>query len=161
MTAAEEKRLASTTVRAADLNAVTAKEGLPPVEKGGTAAQLLRRPELTYDHIEAVIGPGEGVDSRMAGRIVTEIKYEGYIARQQRVIRETKRLEGQPIPADFDYAPLEGLRLEAREKLQKLRPADIAAASRIPGVSPADIAVLSVAVAAAGAGPGKETEDSQ
>ena len=159
--AAEEKRLASTTVRAADLNAVTEKEGLPPVEKGGTAAQLLRRPELTYDHIAAVIGPGEGVDSRMAGRIVTEIKYEGYIARQQRVIRETKRLEGQPIPADFDYAPLEGLRLEAREKLQKLRPADIAAAGRIPGVSPADIAVLSVAVAAANAKAKREGETDQ
>ena len=159
--AAEEKRLASTTVRAADLNAVTEKEGLPPVEKGGTAAQLLRRPELTYDHIAAVIGPGEGVDSRMAGRIVTEIKYEGYIARQQRVIRETKRLESQPIPADFDYAPLEGLRLEAREKLQKLRPADIAAAGRIPGVSPADIAVLSVAVAAANAKAKREGETDQ
>ena len=156
--AAEEKRLASTTVRAADLNAVTEKEGLPPVEKGGTAAQLLRRPELTYEHIAAVIGPGEGVDNRMAQRLVTEIKYEGYIARQQRVIRETKRLESQPIPADFDYAPLEGLRLEAREKLQKLRPADIAAAGRIPGVSPADIAVLSVAVAAAGAKAKREGE---
>ena len=148
-------------MRAADLNAVTEKEGLPPVEKGGTAAQLLRRPELTYDHIAAVIGPGEGVDSHMAGRIVTEIKYEGYIARQQRVIRETKRLESQPIPADFDYAPLEGLRLEAREKLQKLRPEDIAAAGRIPGVSPADIAVLSVAVAAANAKAKREGETDQ
>ncbi len=159
--AAEQRRLENTTVRAAELNAVLESQDLAPVEKGGTAAQLLRRPEIGYQHVAAVIGPGDGVDGPMAQRITTEIKYAGYIQRQQRAIREVKRLESQTIPGNFDYAPLTGLRLEAREKLEKLRPADIAAASRIPGVSPADIAVLSVAVAAAGAGPGKETEDSQ
>ena len=163
---AETKRLHALTVHAAQLAPVLAQAGLPPVEKGGPAAELLRRPELDYSHIAAVIGTGDGVDGRMAGRIVTEIKYAGYIARQQRAIREVKRLEALPIPEDFDYAPLTGLRLEAREKLQKLRPADLAQAGRIPGVSPADLAALSVAVAAAnarrrGAGQRDEKEQTQ
>ncbi len=146
---AEMKRLESTTVRASQLSEVLEKQGRPPVEKGGPAAELLRRPEVDYDTIAQVIGRGEGVDSRMAGRITTEIKYAGYIARQQRAIKEVKRLEKTRIPEDFDYAPLDGLRLEAREKLAKVRPLDLAQAGRIPGVSPADMAVLSVAVAAA------------
>lgn len=145
----EKKRLETTTVRAADLNKVLAAMGREPIEKGGTAAELLRRPDVDYTLIADVIGRGEGVDLRMEGRIVTEIKYAGYISRQQRAIRDVKRLEDTRIPEDFDYEPLDGLRLEAREKLAKIRPLDLAQAGRIPGVSPADMAVLSVAVAAA------------
>lgn len=145
----EMKRLEQTSVKAAELNAVLEHEGVAPVEKGGPAAELLRRPELNYDLIAKVIGWGEGVDRRMAARITTEIKYAGYISRQQRAIKEVKRLENVPIPADFDYAPLDGLRLEAREKLAKIQPVNLAQAGRIPGVSPADLSVLSVAVAAA------------
>ena len=147
---AEKKRLENTTVRAADLNRVLTAMGRQPIEKGGTAEELLRRPDVDYTLIADVIGRGEGVDLRMEGRIVTEIKYAGYISRQQRAIRDVKRLEDTRIPEDFDYAPLDGLRLEAREKLAKIRPLDLAQAGRIPGVSPADMAVLSVAVAAAG-----------
>ncbi|EJX04071.1 tRNA uridine 5-carboxymethylaminomethyl modification enzyme GidA [gut metagenome] len=145
----EKKRLETTTVRAADLNRVLVAMGRKPIEKGGTAAELLRRPDVDYTLIADVIGRGEGVDLRMEGRIVTEIKYAGYISRQQRTIRDVKRLEDTRIPKDFDYEPLDGLRLEAREKLSKIRPLDLAQAGRIPGVSPADLAVLSVAVAAA------------
>ena len=145
----ETKRLEQTSVKAAELNRVLEERGIAPVEKGGPAAELLRRPELNYELIAQVIGWGEGVDWRMAARITTEIKYAGYISRQQRAIKQVKRLENAAIPADFDYAPLSGLRLEAREKLAKIRPVNLAQAGRIPGVSPADLAVLSVAVTAA------------
>ena len=147
--ARETRRLEQTSVKAAELNRVLEEKEIAPVEKGGPAAELLRRPELDYSILAQVIGWGEGVDRRMAARITTEIKYAGYIARQQRAIKDVKRLENTPIPEDFDYAPLNGLRLEAREKLARIRPVSLAQASRIPGVSPADMAVLSVAVEAA------------
>lgn len=159
----EMKRLEHTSVKAAELNGVLERKGIAPVEKGGPAAELLRRPELNYDLIAQVIGWGEGVDRRMAARITTEIKYAGYISRQQRAIKEVKRLENVPIPAGFDYAPLDGLRLEAREKLAKIQPVNLAQAGRIPGVSPADLSVLSVAVTAANkaAKADKEKKDDQ
>ena len=147
--ARETRRLEQTSVKAAELNRVLEEKGIAPVEKGGPAAELLRRPELDYSILAQVIGWGEGVDRRMAARITTEIKYAGYIARQQRAIKDVKRLENTTIPEDFDYAPLNGLRLEAREKLARIRPVSLAQAGRIPGVSPADMAVLSVAVEAA------------
>lgn len=147
--ARETRRLEQTSVKAAELNRVLEEKGIAPVEKGGPAAELLRRPELDYSILAQVIGWGEGVDRRMAARITTEIKYAGYIARQQRAIKDVKRLENTPIPEDFDYVPLNGLRLEAREKLARIRPVSLAQAGRIPGVSPADMAVLSVAVEAA------------
>lgn len=147
--ARETRRLEQTSVKAAELNRVLEEKGIAPVEKGGPTAELLRRPELDYSILAQVIGWGEGVDRRMAARITTEIKYAGYIARQQRAIKDVKRLENTPIPEDFDYAPLNGLRLEAREKLARIRPVSLAQAGRIPGVSPADMAVLSVAVEAA------------
>lgn len=147
--ARETRRLEQTSVKAAELNRVLEEKGIAPVEKGGPAAELLRRPELDYSILAQVIGWGEGVDRRMAARITTEIKYAGYITRQQRAIKDVKRLENTTIPEDFDYAPLNGLRLEAREKLARIRPVSLAQAGRIPGVSPADMAVLSVAVEAA------------
>ena len=147
--ARETRRLEQTSVKASELNRVLEEKGMAPVEKGGPAAELLRRPELDYAILAQVIGWGEGVDRRMAARITTEIKYAGYIARQQRTIKDVKRLENTPIPEDFDYAPLNGLRLEARQKLDRIRPLNLAQAGRIPGVSPADMAVLSVAVEAA------------
>ena len=147
--ARETRRLEQTSVKAAELNRVLEEKGIAPVEKGGPAAELLRRPELDYSILAQVIGWGEGVDRRMAARITTEVKYAGYIARQQRAIKDVKRLENTTIPEDFDYAPLNGLRLEAREKLARIRPVSLAQAGRIPGVSPADMAVLSVAVEAA------------
>ena len=134
----ERRRLETTTIRAAQLEQPFRAAGLEPPGVGGTAAALLKRPEVSYRLLAQVIGWGEGVDKRTAGRIETEIKYEGYIARQQRQIQEVKRQEATLIPADFDYAPLSGLRLEAREKLAAIRPANLAQAGRIPGVSEVD-----------------------
>lgn len=159
--ARETKRLEQTSVKAAELNRVLEEKGIALVEKGGPAAELLRRPELDYAILAQVIGWGDGVDRRMAARITTEIKYAGYIARQQRAIKDVKRLENTSIPEDFDYAPLNGLRLEAREKLARIRPVSLAQAGRIPGVSPADMAVLSVAVEAANRGRRTNSSEAQ
>ena len=144
--AAELKRLEHTTVKAADLAPLCAAAGVEMGATGGPAAELLRRPGVTYALVAQVIGWGEGITPMMAQRIETEIKYAGYIARQQRAIREVQRRETVAIPEDFDYSALQGLTLEAREKLARIRPRNLGQAGRIPGVSPADEAVLSLAL---------------
>ena len=139
----EMDRLAKTTVRLADLKAA-APEGTELGEIGGTALELMRRPYISYELIAKVIGRGEGVTPAMAQRIETEIRYVGYIAREERLIRDIQRHENVKIPEDFDYSPIEMITLEAREKLQKIRPRTLAQAGRIPGVSPSDLAQLSI-----------------
>ena len=139
----EMDRLAKTTVRLADLKAA-APEGAELGEIGGTALELMRRPYISYELIAKVIGRGEGVTPAMAQRIETEIRYAGYIAREERLIRDIQRHENVKIPEDFDYSPIEMITLEAREKLQKIRPRTLAQAGRIPGVSPSDLAQLSI-----------------
>ena len=144
--AAELKRLEHTTVKAADLAPLCAAAGVEMGATGGPAAELLRRPGVTYALVAQVIGWGKGITPMMAQRIETEIKYAGYIARQQRAIREVQRRETVAIPEGFDYSALQGLTLEAREKLARIRPRNLGQAGRIPGVSPADEAVLSLAL---------------
>ena len=139
----EMDRLAKTTVRLADLKAAV-PEGTELGEIGGTALELMRRPYISYELIAKVIGRGEGVTPAMAQRIETEIRYAGYIAREERLIRDIQRHENVKIPEDFDYSPIEMITLEAREKLQKIRPRTLAQAGRIPGVSPSDLAQLSI-----------------
>ena len=139
----EMDRLAKTTVRLADLKAAV-PEDTELGEIGGTALELMRRPYISYELIAKVIGRGEGVTPAMAQRIETEIRYAGYIAREDRLIRDIQRHENVKIPEDFDYSPIEMITLEAREKLQKIRPRTLAQAGRIPGVSPSDLAQLSI-----------------
>ena len=139
----EMDRLAKTTVRLADLKAA-APEDTELGEIGGTALELMRRPYISYELIAKVIGRGKGVTPAMAQRIETEIRYAGYIAREERLIRDIQRHENVKIPEDFDYSPIEMITLEAREKLQKIRPRTLAQAGRIPGVSPSDLAQLSI-----------------
>lgn len=140
---AEMERLQRTHVKLADLRAVV-PEGPHLGESGGTALELMRRPAITYERMAAVIGRGEGITPAMAQRIETEIRYAGYIAREERIIRDIQRHENVTIPEDFDYAPIETMTLEAREKLRKIRPRTLAQAGRIPGVSPSDLAQLSI-----------------
>ena len=139
----EMDRLAKTTVRLADLKAAV-PEDTELGEIGGTALELMRRPYISYELIAKVIGRGEGVTPAMAQRIETEIRYAGYIAREERLIRDIQRHENVKIPENFDYSPIEMITLEAREKLQKIRPRTLAQAGRIPGVSPSDLAQLSI-----------------
>ena len=139
----EMDRLAKTTVRLADLKAAV-PDDTELGEIGGTALELMRRPYISYELIAKVIGRGKGVTPAMAQRIETEIRYAGYIAREERLIRDIQRHENVKIPEDFDYSPIEMITLEAREKLQKIRPRTLAQAGRIPGVSPSDLAQLSI-----------------
>ena len=119
---AERRRLHDAHLRTADLQAAMTAAGLAPAAEGGIAEELLRRPEIHYDLVAGVIGWGEGITPMLAERLETEIKYAGYIARQDRMIREVARHEKTLIPEDFEYADLTGLTLEAREKLARIRP---------------------------------------
>ena len=107
-------------------------------------ADLLKRPELRYEHITQIAPPIEILPSAVQEQVEIQIKYDGYIQRQQQQIHQFKRLENFRIPDTFDYANVQGLKTEAREKLTKIRPASIGQASRLPGVSPADISILTV-----------------
>ena len=144
---AERRRLHEAHLRTADLRAAMEAAGLAPAAEGGIAEELLRRPEISYPLVAGIIGWGEEITPMLAERLETEIKYAGYIARQDRMIREVARHEKTLIPEDFEYAALTGLTLEAREKLSRIRPRNLGQAGRIPGVSPSDVAQLSIALA--------------
>ena len=150
---AERRRLHETHLRTADLRAAMEAAGLAPAAEGGIAEELLRRPEISYPLLAGVIGWGEEITPMLAERLETEIKYAGYIARQDRMIRDVARHEKTLIPEGFAYEALTGLTLEAREKLARIRPKNLGQAGRIPGVSPSDVAQLSIALAA---GPRKD-----
>lgn len=146
---AEMNRLETTRVPLADLRRAAEETGVDMSrmgETGGTAAELLRRPTVTYELIARVIGWGQDVTPAMALRLETEIRYAGYIAREQRAIKEVQRHEKVLIPAGFVYDDVPTMTLESREKLTKIRPRTLAQAGRIPGVSPSDLAQLSLAV---------------
>ena len=145
---AERRRLHDAHLRTADLRAAMEAAGLAPAAEGGIAEEMLRRPEIDYPLIAGMIGWGEGITPMLAERLETEIKYAGYIARQDRMIHEVARHEKTLIPEDFSYTELTGLTLEAREKLACIRPKNLGQAGRIPGVSPSDVAQLSIALAA-------------
>ena len=116
------------------------KTGCP----GGHLADLLRRPEVTYDSL-AELDPGRpDLSPAIREAVEIEIKYAGYIRRQEKQVEEMRRLEAHPLPADLDYNAMQGLRLEARQKLDKIRPLNLGQASRISGVSPADVAAVMV-----------------
>ena len=107
-------------------------------------ADLLKRPELRYEHITEIAPTPEMLPSAVKEQVEIQIKYDGYIQRQQRQIHQFKKMENFRIPDTFDYAEVRGLKTEAREKLAKIRPTSIGQASRLPGVSPADISILTV-----------------
>lgn len=146
---AERARLSAVHVKTAPLQETMEAAGLVPAAQGGPAAELLRRPEIHYPLLAGLIGWGEGITPMLAERLETEVKYAGYIARQDRMIRDVARREKTLIPEDFSYQELTGLTLEAREKLARIRPRSLGQAGRIPGVSPSDLAQLSIALAAA------------
>ena len=107
-------------------------------------ADLLKRPDLRYEHITEIAPAPEMLPSAVKEQVEIQIKYDGYIQRQQRQIHQFKKMENFRIPDTFDYAEVRGLKTEAREKLAKIRPTSIGQASRLPGVSPADISILTV-----------------
>lgn len=132
------------------LNDILVSRGTTPVSTGVKLADLLRRPELSYEALTAVDITRPVLPAAVFENVEIEIKYEGYIERQKADIAEMRRLEGKKLPRGVDYTTVIGLRTEAQEKLQKVKPANIGQASRISGVSPADISVLLIWLAKEG-----------
>lgn len=124
------------------LNRLLEENGTAPISTGTRLSDLVKRPQISYDMLAPLDKERPDLPFSVREKVETEIKYEGYIARQQAQVNEMLRLEGKIIPSDIDYSSVYGLRLEAVEKLNKIRPANIGQASRISGVSPADISVL-------------------
>ncbi len=118
--------------------------GSSEISSGVHFAELLRRPEITYDSLEAIDDEFPGYNKNIANQIEISVKYDGYIKRQAEQAQQVKKLDGKKIPDDINYDDVYGLRIEARQKLSAARPASVGQASRISGVSPADIAVLLV-----------------
>ena len=139
----EIKRLEHTGVGASDaLNALLSARGTAEVRDGSPLIALLRRPQLTYDDLRDFDAGCRAFPPALAESVEIAVKYEGYIRRQMAEVAEFARLERRAIPADIDYASIDGLRLEAREKLAAIRPQNLGQAGRISGVSPADVAAL-------------------
>ena len=140
---AETARLEATTVPPSDkVNALLSSLGSTEIRTGIKLAELLRRPEITYDALAAIDEKRPSLPTAVRRSAEVGVKYSGYIKRELAEAERHKKLEDKKLPEDIDYRAITGLRLEAAEKLSKIRPANIGQASRISGVNPADISVL-------------------
>lgn len=140
----EIRRLEVTHPQKNVLDAFLAEHGMPESAGSPSLADLLRRPGLDYYDIAPLAPDADGktLPPSVVRTVEANVKYEGYIKRQLAEVRRSERLEGYVLPADLDYSEVRGLRIEARQKLDKMRPMTLGQASRISGVSPADISVL-------------------
>ena len=114
------------------------------LKSGSTLEELIKRPELNYDMLAPIDKDRPELPYDVCEQVNINIKYDGYITRQMKQVEQSRKLEIKKIPEDIDYGKVGSLRLEARQKLEKFRPMNIGQASRISGVSPADISVLLV-----------------
>lgn len=133
-----------------ELNRVLVSRGTSPVNTGVRLGDLLKRPQITYSDLFEIDTQRPEIPEAVLESVEIELKYEGYIKRQQADIAEQKRLERRSLPKNMDYQSIKGLRLEAIEKLSQVRPENIGQAGRVSGVSPADISVLLIWLAANG-----------
>lgn len=141
----ELKRLESTHLAPTEeLNAMLASHGTAPVATGFSLAELIRRPQISYADTAPFDPARPNLPKAVTEQAEIRLKYDGYIKRQLKQVEEFTRMEERALPADIDYSKVTGLRIEAREKLEKIRPVSFGQASRISGVSPADISVLMV-----------------
>lgn len=141
--AKERERVEGLSIPKSDaLDAVLVSRETSPMEKGVKMIELLRRPQIDYDALTPFDKTRPNLPREIFEQVEIDIKYEGYIKRQQQQINEMHRLEVKRIPEDIKYCDITGLRLEAIEKLEKIKPETVGQASRISGVSPADISVL-------------------
>ena len=139
----EVQRLESSGVPTSEqLNAMLERKGTAPVANSARLADLLRRPQVSYADIAPFDPERPELSQAVTDEVEIQIKYAGYLTRQEKQVEEFKKEEARLLPDDLDYAAIPGLRLEAREKLAAIRPVSIGQAGRISGVSPADIAVL-------------------
>ena len=144
----ELKRVKATVIAPSEkVNEILVSRETSAINTGVRLIDLIKRPQLGYDALSEIDENRPNIDSNVFEQVETEIKYEGYIKRQLIVIDQVRRLECKILPENIDYNAIDGLRLEAREKLTKVRPENIGQASRISGVSPADISVLVIYLA--------------
>ena len=143
--AREIKRLEHTGLPASDaLNALLRERGTAEITDGSPLIALLRRPQLRYDDLRVLDAGCAACPQDVAEQVEITVKYEGYIRRQMAEVEEFTRLESRLLPEELDYSGIDGLRLEAREKLAAIRPRSLGQAGRISGVSPADLAALMI-----------------
>ena len=139
----EIRRLESTGVaESEDLNTLLAARDTAPVQGSARLADLLRRPQLRYADLAPFDPARPALDPAVTEQVEIQLKYAGYITRQLHDVAEFEKEEARALPDGIDYAAIAGLRLEARQKLAQIRPQNLGQASRISGVSPADVAVL-------------------
>lgn len=145
LVAEERRRIEETSIPLTDkIQEILEKKGTAPLKTGCKMIELLKRPQITYADLAEVDPERPDLPQAVFEQVEIAVKYEGYIARQEQQIREMRRIEAKRIPADLDYSKLKGLRLEAIEKLSKVRPENLGQASRISGVNPADVAALNI-----------------
>ena len=141
----EIRRLENTAIGGTPaVQAVLEQYGSTPLKSGSTLAELVRRPELDYEKIREIDKKRPDLPFDVREQVNIEIKYEGYIKRQRQQVAQFKKLEGRHLPENFDYSQVKSLRREAVQKLNQIQPSTVGQASRISGVSPADISVLLV-----------------
>ncbi len=126
------------------LDRLLEERGEPPCPHGARLIDLLRRPRLSYEDLAPFDPDRPALPREVAEQVEISVKYQGYIDRQNRQVEELRRLEDRPLPPDMDYLGIQGLRLEARQKLDKIRPLNLGQASRVSGVSPADVTALMI-----------------
>ena len=147
----ELSRLERTHIPPSDaLNAMLTELGTAPVASGASLAELIRRPQVSYADTAPFDPARPALDRAVTAQAEIRLKYDGYIKRQLREVEEFTRMDERALPADIDYDDIPGLRIEAREKLKKIRPASFGQAGRISGVSPADVSVLMIYTEARG-----------
>ena len=140
----ERKRLETTYLKPTCVNDYLIEIGGSTVDKSVSLAELLKRPEVTYENMEKIDSERPSLSRHAKAQIAVEIKYTGYIEKQKDQVEKFKKMEEKSLPENIDYINMEGLRIEAAQKLDSMRPTSIGQASRISGVSPADINVLLV-----------------
>jgi tRNA uridine 5-carboxymethylaminomethyl modification enzyme len=141
----EMERLENTVIGAnKEVQLLLEQCGSSKLNTATTLAELIRRPELSYEILESIDKKRESLAEEIIEQVNINIKYDGYIKRQLSQVEQFKKLENRRIPEDIDYNAVPSLRIEARQKLIKFKPASIGQASRISGVSPADVSVLLV-----------------
>lgn len=141
----ETQRVEKTTVGATEeIQKFLERHNSTPLKSGSTLGELIRRPELSYEMLEEIDKNRPELMNGVGEQVNINIKYEGYIKRQMKQVEQFKKLEEKKIPKDLNYDDVGSLRIEARQKLKMFQPLSIGQASRISGVSPADISVLLV-----------------
>ena len=144
---AELKRLQSTSVRPSIINPLLQRLGTSTVKESTSLYQLLKRPEVKYSHLASVAPSEMFLSDDVLNQVEIQTKYKGYIDRQADLAERSKKVEDRKIPENFVYKGINGLSIEIVEKLEEVRPLNIGQASRIPGVTPAAVSLLMVAVA--------------